>query len=1211
MIEELSDALGEAGANVGPEELADILWLASRIDAADKWEQTTAADDPSRTPSAPSDTAGEDSDAEEIGEHGLYNDHTTAGTGDDQGDAGVSVLIRRAPALDDSLGIMRALRPLGKQAKATGEGELDEEATVLASVERRMLVPVMRPSRGRWLDLVIVVDTHPTMVFWHDVVTELSRAVTQAGLFRDVRVWFLGDPDTTGTPTVARTPGGERRSAQELTDPSGHRLVLVVTDTVAEGWGQPTMARALLRWAAHGPVAVVNVMPRRLWDRGAVTPSGLFVRAARPAAPNGTWRVRPVGRRSRPRRNLSARGVSIPVVEATPESLAALVSLVAGGGRWTRMTCLNVNHDDSSTPSQALAGSMPPPSLPSAESALRRFQATASPPARCLAGHLAAVPITLPVMTLVRRAMVGESDHGHVAEVALGGLFQPWHPLPPRTDLDRYTFHFLPGVREALIGGQDRQDITAVQELVRRSVSGYLDQVPATAGEFRAVRGGPHITQGDRVLATGALPFAHTKGPEFAPVGVPLSESRQWARSYAADSENLMASPHAASLRQVVQRAEQGTSQLVVLTGPAATGKTHAAWEAVRLLSGDWRIWEPRSAEEFLTAAHRVGPRTVVWLDDIESICSGDDHEVGVRAAQSVIALADHRDPSRGPVLTLVMRRERDDTHPFTYVEGRADHLIFQGGEQQLLHDIAETPEALPRPVGAVLPPTPAATESYASADPVVQVRADGQRGSGVLVRTGVLTARHLVSDARRITVTVRGVAYTAEVHSTQGEVVLLTITDPTRPDGTSPVVGRFSQEILKGQRVQLQGVAGGAGRIRLGYRVSNVTGTRIVALLTDPVVEVLPTAVDFVELSGAPIMDDDGRLVGVVTDVNQAAGRPTGPLVGQTISSLNRLLGSTGGSGPERDSRLPRPNDSRAVLVATASTSSPTLPALPSVVPGLERLSALLTREGPAPAFDPLTVTTVIDPAMSADVLRPLHDAAAEARDVLLFYFAGHALLNSRGELHLVCSSTDPKLPDLTAVSARTITDILLTSPARRRLVILDCDYSGRWPSMESGDVWMLGATSGSRAAHAPSGARYTAFTGALIDVLQHGVPHSSSPVLDLHLLCDEVSLALRTREGLSAPLFRNGPSGLALGLNRGGPELGRQRGRVKWFNTEKGYGFITPDHGSDIFVHYTDLQMTGFRTLEEGQLVDFRIVDGEKGPQASDVHVVTLTQW
>ncbi|MFE5943154.1 SAV_2336 N-terminal domain-related protein [Streptomyces sp. NPDC056480] len=1204
MIEELSDALGGAGADVGPEELADILWLAGRIDAAGESEQTTAADDPGRTPSAPSDTAEAGADAGETGEHRLYNDTTTAGTGDQQGHPGVSVLVRRAPALDDSLGIMRALRPLGKRAERAGEGELDEEASVLASVERRMLVPVMRPSRGRWLDLVIVVDTHPTMVFWHDVVTEFSRAVTQAGLFRDVRVWFLGDPDTTGRPTVARTPGGEPRSAQEITDPSGHRLVLVVTDTVAESWGRPTMARALLRWAAHGPVAVVNVMPRRLWDRGAVTPTGMFVRAARPAAPNGTWRVRPAGRRFRPGRNRSARGVSVPLVEATPESLAALASLVAGGGRWTRMTCLSVDRDCSWTPSESSAGSSPPLVPPSAESVLRRFQATASPPARRLAGHLAAVPVTLPVMTLVRRAMVGESDHGHVAEVALGGLFQPWHPLPPRTELDRYTFQFLPGVREALMGGQDRQDITAVQELVRRSVSAYLEHAPTHAGEFRAVRGAPHLTQGDRVLAPGALPFAHTKGPESAPVGVPLPESRQGRRSYAADSPGLLPSSHAASLQQVVRRAEQGTSQLAVLTGPAASGKTHAAWEAVRLLPADWRIWEPRSVEEFLAAAPRVGPHTVVWLDDIEGIASGDDHEVGSRAARCVAGLVDQGSPPRGPVLTFVMRRERDGTHPFTLVEERADLLTFEDGAESLLPPVAETLESLPRPVRAVLPDSDA-TEPYSSADAVVRVGADGVRGSGVLVRTGVLTARHLVSDARRITVTVRAMTYTAEAHSSQGEVALLRITDPTWPDGTSPVMGRSSQEILKGQSVELQGVAGD-GRVLLRCRVSNVTATHIAAVLTDPVLQVLPPPAGFLELSGAPIVDDNGRLVGVVTGMNQVVAQPTGPLVGQPVSSLDRLLGTGGESAPERDSRLPLPRDSRAVLVATANTSSPSLPAIPSVVPGLERLHALLTLEGPARAFDPQTATAVIDPATSADVLRPLHDAAAEARDVLLFYFAGLALLDSRGELHLVCSSTDPEQPELTAVSARTINDVLLTSPARRRLVILDCDYSGRWPSMETDDVWMLGATSGSRVAYAPVGTRYTAFTGALIDVLQDGVPHSSAPVLDLHLVCDEVSLALRTRNDLPAPLVRKGRFVLALGVNRGRPALGRQRGRVKWFNTEKGYGFITPDRGSDLFVHFSELQMAGFRTLDEGQVVDFRIVQGPKGPHASDVRLV-----
>ncbi|MCM1084381.1 MAG: cold-shock protein [Clostridium sp.] len=64
--------------------------------------------------------------------------------------------------------------------------------------------------------------------------------------------------------------------------------------------------------------------------------------------------------------------------------------------------------------------------------------------------------------------------------------------------------------------------------------------------------------------------------------------------------------------------------------------------------------------------------------------------------------------------------------------------------------------------------------------------------------------------------------------------------------------------------------------------------------------------------------------------------------------------------------------------------------------------------------------------------------------------------------------------------------------------------------------------------------------------------------------------------------------------------------KGTVKWFNSQKGYGFLTCDEGNDVFVHFTGLNMEGFKTLEENQSVEFDVVDGEKGPQAVNVSVI-----
>jgi CspA family cold shock protein len=80
---------------------------------------------------------------------------------------------------------------------------------------------------------------------------------------------------------------------------------------------------------------------------------------------------------------------------------------------------------------------------------------------------------------------------------------------------------------------------------------------------------------------------------------------------------------------------------------------------------------------------------------------------------------------------------------------------------------------------------------------------------------------------------------------------------------------------------------------------------------------------------------------------------------------------------------------------------------------------------------------------------------------------------------------------------------------------------------------------------------------------------------------------------------------------MNRGGATDERQvssmaQGTVKWFNADKGYGFIAVDGGRDVFVHYSAIQMDGYRSLEQGQRVEFEITQSDRGPQADSVRAL-----
>ncbi|MEV0174725.1 SAV_2336 N-terminal domain-related protein [Streptomyces sp. NPDC050803] len=507
MIEGLLAAFAEGGPEVGAEEIADILWLAARVDAAAAPAGDAEPPEPDlpsagHEPSEPAPARSEP-EAQLFPAGGGGAGHEGERT---EGQWGVPLRVPRAATLHNPLALMRTLRPIGRRAIG-GDGDLlDEQATVERSVEQRLLSPVLLPSETSWLDLAVVVDAHHSMLLWADLVDELCRLMTRSGVFRDVRTWYLSGTEAGGAPMVSHRRGGAPRSPAEIADPSGHRLILVVTDTVAEGWRGGKLHDVLGHWSGHNSVAVLNVLPERLWTRAAVSPVSLRLRADRPATPTRSWHREAAAPRSRRRARDEVAGrlpTVVPMISASPRGLLRLARLTAGDGGWHRLACLRLDPTG-----ETKAAGRAEAAVPGGLAAVEQFRSGASPTAQQLAAYLAAVPLTLPVMTLVRRSLLPDSEHGHLAEVALGGLFEPWSAdaVP-----DELTFDFLPGVRDVLLGSQRRSDVATVRETVRESVWEYLARNRGAVREFSAtqvVRGG----DGRRRVGEGQEAFAERRG---------------------------------------------------------------------------------------------------------------------------------------------------------------------------------------------------------------------------------------------------------------------------------------------------------------------------------------------------------------------------------------------------------------------------------------------------------------------------------------------------------------------------------------------------------------------------------------------------------------------------------------------------------------------------------------------------------------------------
>jgi hypothetical protein len=228
----------------------------------------------------------------------------------------------------------------------------------------------------------------------------------------------------------------------------------------------------------------------------------------------------------------------------------------------------------------------------------------------------------------------------------------------------------------------------------------------------------------------------------------------------------------------------------------------------------------------------------------------------------------------------------------------------------------------------------------------------------------------------------------------------------------------------------------------------------------------------------------------------------------------------------------LPNGELSRAVLIGTGDFQSPDLPQLPAVNNNLFGLFQALT--DPETGILPESRCTIVQSPDSPDsFMQRLRRSVNEAEDLLLVYYAGHGLRHERrDDLYLAVRQTNPSGLDGTAVEYEWVRDAIADSPARTRLLILDCCYSGLaldrmsaagvdGHDIEVSGTSVLASSPRNKQSHSPAGERFTAFTGELLTLLRNGPSLAGQPLTVLNAF-RSIKAGLTKRE-LPSPILRS----------------------------------------------------------------------------------------
>ncbi len=402
---------------------------------------------------------------------------------------GIPLQVPAAPSLRSKRLLSKALRPLMCKVSSPTQRIFDEEATVTQISEQKIWSIVESPAPERWLDLALVVENSPSTFLWRDTIEELQLLVERQGAFRQIRIWQLH-----------YSPGGEMhlisggyrgtlaqsRSPKVLLDPSNRQVIWLLSDYTSALWQKNEIYKWLHTWGQKMPVALFQLLPERLWDKS-ILGKGWPVKlsALSPGIPNTKLEVESIFPFSEldflnPDNTESTAldeqtqpvtlPLNIPVVTLEPEPLNRLAKLLVGyGDAQVSGIQLDPNKLIEETFSLSVQSNL---TTEEVKDLVRHFQMTASIPAQQLAGMMATVPVSLPIINLIRQTMLPRSRQVHVAEVYMSGLLCPTSALDESRS-EQYDF-VSDEVRDILVGTIFKARAEAVLDAVSAHISKRL-----------------------------------------------------------------------------------------------------------------------------------------------------------------------------------------------------------------------------------------------------------------------------------------------------------------------------------------------------------------------------------------------------------------------------------------------------------------------------------------------------------------------------------------------------------------------------------------------------------------------------------------------------------------------------------------------------------------------------------------------------------------